>query len=111
METIMRSVRIYQCKDGRQPYVDWEKSLDKAVRARIFARIDRLKLGNFGDHKIIGNGVSELRLSFGSGYRIYYGIDDDVVVILLCGGDKSTQNSDIKIAKKYWADYEGRKNG
>lgn len=111
MESTAKSVSIYQTEKGDQPYTKWESSLDKGVRARILTRIDRVKQGNFGDCKSLGDGVSELRMTFGSGYRVYYGIDGDTVVILLCGGDKSTQSADIETAKAYWADYERRKNG
>jgi putative addiction module killer protein len=67
-----------------------------------------LQLGLFGDAKSVGEGVNELRIAFGPGYRIYYALDGEVVVLLLCGGDKSTQGKDIKQAKDYWNDYRGR---
>ncbi len=67
--------------------------------------MNRVELGNFGDAKPVGSGVMELRLSFGSSYRIYYGIDGDELVVLLTGGDKSTQDLDIKLAHTYWSDY------
>ena len=66
------------------------------------ARLDRVQLGNFGDHKTVGGGVSELRFFFGSGYRVYYGIDQGKLVLLLIGGDKKSQNKDITRAQKYW---------
>ena len=69
---------------------------------RIQARLDRVEKGNFGDHRPVGEGVWELRFDFGSGYRIYFVEEGDVIVILLCGGDKSSQVKDIKTAKIYW---------
>lgn len=63
-------------------------------------------MGNLGDHHSVGEGVSELRFSFGPGYRIYYGIEDKKIILLLCGGDKSTQKRDIKKAIQYWKDYK-----
>jgi putative addiction module killer protein len=81
-------------------FVDWIVGLrDVAARARIAKRIDRIALGNFGDAKAVGDGVSELRFTFGPGYRVYYTRRGDVVVILLCGGDKDTQGKDIERAK------------
>lgn len=78
----------------------WFKALkDRRAKARIQARIDRLSLGNFGDVAPVGEGVSELRVHYGPGYRVYFVQRDSVVVILLSGGDKSTQESDIKQAK------------
>ena len=65
----------------------------------------RLEQGNFGDCASVGDGVSELRMFFGPGYRVYFGEHGDVVVILLCGGDKSSQNRDIEQAKTYWKEY------
>ena len=77
-------------------FVDWLIKLkDVQARARIAKRIDRLADGNFGDAKSIGNGVSELRFPFGPGYRVYYTTRNRVIVILLCGGDKQSQRSDI----------------
>lgn len=71
---------------------------DASVKVRVLARLDRLENGNFGDFKAIGSGLFELRLFFGPGYRIYYTIKDGTVVLLLAGGDKSTQTKNIKAA-------------
>jgi putative addiction module killer protein len=68
-----------------------------------------LRLDNLGDHKSIGGGLWELRLDFGPGFRIYYGVDDQTVIVLLSGGDKSTQAKDIRIAREHWQDYLRRK--
>jgi len=75
------------------------------VQARIQARVLRFELGNLGDHKSGGGGVWEARLDFGPGYRLYFGQDGAVVILLLCGGDKSTQKKDIRQAKAYWERY------
>jgi putative addiction module killer protein len=81
-------------------FLDWLTALrDVQARARISKRIDRVALGNFGDTKPVGDGVSELRFPFGPGYRVYYARRGDVVVILLCGGDKGSQERDIERAK------------
>lgn len=72
---------------------------DRVARARIMIRIDRLALGNPGDVKPVGEGISELRIAYGPGYRVYFAQRGDVVVILLCGGDKATQSRDIAKAK------------
>jgi putative addiction module killer protein len=74
-------------------------------RKRILARLSRLKQGNYGDCEIVGEGISELRMFFGSGYRVYFGEEENHIVILLCGGDKSSQSKDIKQAKEYWKEY------
>ena len=74
-------------------------------RKRILARVSRLQQGNYGDCEPVGEGVSELRMFFGSGYRVYFGERSNEVVVLLCGGDKSNQNKDIQQAKVYWQEY------
>ena len=81
---------------------------DNKSKAHIFIRIERLKLGNFGNHKSVGDNVSELRFVVGSGYRVYYHIYGNKIVLLLVGGDKSTQSKDIERAKKI---LKGLKNG
>ena len=81
---------------------------DRAARARIRVRLNRVRLGNFGDSKPVGVGVSELRVDYGPGYRIYFSRDGSTVVILLCGRIKNSQSKDIKLAKKYWIDYRRR---
>jgi putative addiction module killer protein len=73
---------------------------------KIQVRLNRLEDGNFGDCKPSGKGVQELRLDFGPGYRIYFALDGKNVVLLLCGGDKSSQASDIKLAKAYWREHK-----
>jgi len=82
-------------------FADWFTSLkDRTAKARIQARIDRMEMGNFGDVAPVGQGVSEMRIFYGSGYRVYFVQRGSIVVILLCGGDKSSQTSDINKAKE-----------
>ena len=106
----MIKLLLYQTRDGKIPFTEWLLSLkDVTGRARIRARLDRLQLGNFGDSKRIDRNVFELRFHFGSGYRVYYGMDSNVVVVLLCGGDKGSQENDIRKAAVYWQDYLERR--
>lgn len=101
----------YITRDGKCPFAVWLKSLkDIKARAVIRVRLNRIILGNLGDCKSIGQGVSELRIDFGPGYRIYFGQEGDRLVILLCGGAKRSQKNDIKQAIDFWADYLRRKN-
>jgi putative addiction module killer protein len=107
MEVSEKEVRTYLRPDGTCPFNDWLESLrDRQTRARIRARINRVRLGNFGDCKSVGRGVSELRIDHGPGYRVYFGIAGTKLVILLCGGDKSSQSGDIRKAIEYWEDYK-----
>lgn len=111
MEIKNKIIRIYTDQRGRVPFDKWLKSIkDVSSRARIRARIDRLSLGNYGDHKSVGHGVQELRLGFGPGYRVYFAEHGELIVILLCAGDKSTQEKDINNAIKYWQELKGRSN-
>jgi len=101
----------YQIDNEKIPFDEWmEKLRDKRAKSRIQVRLDRLLLGLFGDFKSLGDGIYELRIPEGQGYRIYYGKEGDTVVILLCGGNKSSQSSDINRAKAYWKDYKGQKD-
>ena len=104
-------VALYRTKDGDEPFVDWLLSLkDRVVKERIQARIRRIESGNYGDHKRF-LGILEIRLDFGKGYRLYCGEKGNTLVVLLAGGDKSTQNKDIRRAIEYWEDYnEQEKN-
>lgn len=102
-----QSIVIYERRRGRSPFLDWLLHLkDVRARALIRARINRLELGNFGDCKSVGAGVFELRVSFGPSYRIYFGRDGNTVVVLLCGGDKSSQAKDMVKAKLLWKEYK-----
>ena len=88
-------------------FAKWFNKLsDRIARARIQARIDRIEMGNFGDIAPVGEGVSELRIFYGPGYRVYFVQKNSVVVILLLGGDKSSQQSDIAKAKEIAAQLE-----
>ena len=83
---------------------------DVKARARIRVRINRIRLGNFGDCKPVGSGVSEFRIDYGPGYRVYFGRVGEKPVLLLCGGSKKNQENDIKLAKEYWYDYKRRED-
>jgi putative addiction module killer protein len=94
---------------AKSHFNEWLKSLgDRKGRGVIRTRISRLQLGLFGDAKSVGEGVNELRISFGPGYRIYYALEGKSVILLLCGGNKSMQDKDIKLAKEFWNDYRRR---
>lgn len=87
--------------DSTETYTNWlDRLRDLRARARIQARVERLAAGNPGDVKPVGEGVSELRIDYGPGYRVYYTERGNVLIVLLCGGDKRTQAADIKTAKK-----------
>lgn len=98
-------VREYVASDGHSPFRAWVLGLDLSVRARVQARVLRFGTGNLGDHKSVGEGVHEARLTFGAGYRIYFGRDGQTVVLLLTGGTKATQRSDVRRAHAMWRDY------
>lgn len=103
----MIELRRYQLEDASTPVTEWLCGLrDARVRAQIEVRLRRLSVGNFGDHKSVGEGVLELRVDVGAGYRVYYGKHGQALVILLCGGDKRSQQSDIMHAKVYWIDWK-----
>jgi putative addiction module killer protein len=107
MEVSEKQVENYVRPDGSCPFDDWIGSLrDRRARALIRARIARVRLGNLGDCKPVGAGVLELIVDYGPGYRVYLGQVGTKLVILLCGGDKSSQTEDIRKAIEYWADYK-----
>jgi putative addiction module killer protein len=90
---------------GRIPFREWLTELDTTTKARVQARILRFETGNLGDHKDVGGGVSEARLDFGPGYRVYFGRSGREVILLIVGGDKKTQKKDIKRARELWSRY------
>ena len=107
MEAQNQTIEIYQTAEGKFPFEDWFNGLrDKQAKRRIRVRLARARAGNFGDSKSVGGGVQELRISYGPGYRVYFGRDGEKLVVLLSGGDKSSQEKDIELAKKYWAQYK-----
>lgn len=111
METKPKEIREYLTAEGISPFSDWLNSLkDIKARAKIRVRLDRLKFGNIGDCKSVGSGVYELRIYFGPGYRVYFAQEGDILILLLCGGTKKTQPTDIQKAIEYWQDYKRRRN-
>lgn len=101
-----KQVIFYQDAAGKEPFNDWLRSLrDSRTRRRILSRLLRVEGGHYGDCRSLKDGVFELRLVFGPGYRVYFGEAGDTIVVLLCGGDKSSQMQDIAKAKAYWKEY------
>ena len=104
----MMKIRIYTDTDGHAPFEYWLEALpDRIARAKIRARVARVESGNFGDCKLLRDGVSEMRIDYGPGYRVYFMRRGFALVILLAGGNKSTQDADIARAitiAKEWSD-------
>jgi putative addiction module killer protein len=109
MNTLLEIV-VYQTAEGIAPFEGWLLKLrDRQAKVHVLRRIQRVSLGNFGDHKGLGEGLAELRIDHGPGYRVYYTQDGTKIILLLCAGDKRTQTADIERAKEYMSDYERRK--
>ncbi len=105
----MFEVRHYLTEDGKDIYQTWVNKLrDTKARTAIDRRIARIELGNFGDHKFCRDGVWEVRVDVGAGYRLYYATAGQKIILLLCGGDKRTQDSDISTACQHWQNWQGR---
>ncbi|NTW88244.1 MAG: type II toxin-antitoxin system RelE/ParE family toxin [Desulfobulbaceae bacterium] len=100
----------YQASNKRFPFTDWicSNKIGLQARAAVDARLNRLQLGLAGDCRSVGEGVFELRIHFGAGYRVYFANYGADIVVLLCGGSKQSQKKDIVAAKKYWLDYQRR---
>ncbi len=102
-------IELYETSSGKCPFDDWFESLREIhTRAKILTRLDRLKLGNFGDCKALGDGIAELRIHYGPGIRIYYSKVGNTVILLLCGGDKGSQIKDINRSKGYLKEYQSK---
>ena len=106
----MFDIQNYLSPAGDDPYANWLASLaDRQARARVLVRIGRMASGNFGDAKPVGNGVWDARVDWGPGYRIYYAQAGKRLILLLIGGDKRKQQSDIDQAHEYWEDWQQRR--
>lgn len=111
MEVRPKSLKIFLTTAGSLPFLDWLHSLkDERGVAIVKAKLLRVRLGNMGHCRSVGEGVSELKIDFGPGYRVYFGQLGDTLVILLTGGNKRTQDEDIKAAKEFWEIYKKEKN-
>lgn len=115
MDAKPRRVVYFREGDGTEPVKEWLQVLRRkkmlVEHAKIVTRIGRAGLGNFGDHRILGGQWGEMRIDFGPGYRIYFGIDEDRLILLLHGGTKKDQQEDIRLAGERWNRYLGNKRG
>jgi len=103
---IEREIKKLELQNGLVPFDEWFDALhDRKMQAAVDARLTRVRAGNFGDCKSVGGGVFELRIALGPGIRVYYGLQGQQVVILLGGGDKSTQARDIRRAQQLWQQF------
>ena len=105
----MFEIRHYLAANGRDIFTDWLKAVrDPIAKIQIIKRINRAESGNLGDHKFCRDGVWEMRIDTGSGYRVYYAQSGQQIILLLCGGDKRTQDADIERAVRNWQDWNAR---
>ena len=103
---VEREIKKLELQNGLVPFDEWFDSLrDKKMQAAVDARLTRVRAGNFGDFKSVGDGVFEIRISFGPGLRVYYGLHRSQIVVLLGGGDKRSQARDIRRAQQLWQQF------
>ena len=103
---IEREIKKLELQNGLVPFDEWFDSIrDQRMQAAVDARLTRVRVGNFGDCKSVAGGVSELRINFGPGLRVYYGLHGQQIVVLLGGGDKSSQSRDIRRAQQLWQQF------
>lgn len=102
----MKQLEMYRTPSGKIPFREWFESLDRQVQFRVDRFLDRLKQGAAkNETKFLGDGVSELRIHFGPGYRVYFAEVENRIILLIIGGTKRRQNADIEKAKDYWRTY------
>ena len=106
----MKEIKFYKLPNGKEPVKEWLLDLDNSLRVKVIRRIERIYDDNFGDYKQLDSDLYELRFTLGKGYRIYYTIQNEVVVLLLNAGDKSKQSKDIELAKTYLKYIKDNKN-
>lgn len=105
------ALQEYEDEDGGSPFGLWFAALDANAAARVTVALAKMERGNFSNVEPVGEGVSEYKLDFGPGYRVYFGKDGQALVILLTGGTKKRQQRDIDTAKSLWSNYKARKKG
>lgn len=111
MESFPYTISYYLTEAGGKPFKEWLDGLkDFVARQKVRIRLDRVRLGNLGKNRSVGEGVYELKIDYGPGYRVYYGLDNKTFILLLLGGDKSSQKKDITRARMYWEDHTRRKS-
>ena len=98
----------YQTTAGRRPFTHWLDRQEREVQSRVLERLAKITAGNWGDVRSVGDGVAEFRIDWGPGYRIYFARLGELIVLLLCAGDKRLQRKDIERAKAYFKDYKAR---
>ncbi len=102
-----KQVIVYQDENGREPFSEWVDELrDAKARRQVLRRLSRLKHGNYGDCSPVGEGLSEMRIHYGPGYRVYFREAGDDRIVILCGGTKRTQNKGIATAREYWKEFK-----
>ena len=110
MEVFPYTIEYYLTKKGEKPFKEWlDRLKDVSARQKVRIRLDRVRLGSLGKNRSVGEGVFEIKIDCGPGYRVYYAIEEKTVIRLLLGGDKSSQKGDILLARDYWKDYKRRK--
>ena len=102
-------IREFLDSTGHSPFASWFDRLDPHAAAKVTVALSRMEAGNLSNAKSVGEGVQEYRIAWGPGYRLYFGRDGDVLIILLCGGTKQRQQDDIAEARAHWANYRRRK--
>ncbi len=105
----MVRVAVYTDARGRRPFERWFNGLDPVAASKVTTAVTRMELGNFSNVKSVGQGLSERRIDFGPGYRIYFGRDGDALIVLLGGGTKRRQQNDVENALSLWREYKQRK--
>jgi putative addiction module killer protein len=107
MQTELFRIAYYTDENGNKPFRKWPNDLcDQIAAVRIRARLTRVRAGSFGSVRNVGEGVVELKIDHGPGYCVYYVIDNGTVVLLLCGGDKRSQQRDIESAQRFWKNHQ-----
>ena len=106
----MARITQYETEEGDIPFERWFSSLGTKAALKVRSAVAQMEFGNLGDHKSVRGGVWERRLHFEKGYRIYFAMDGEELIILFCGGTKTRQQADIRKAKEYWSQYKKRKS-